>query len=377
VPVAPLRGEVMSKQTAKFIGDLAWFSASKTRGKYSSPKEALRAHLDYILRPSECVLAWNLDRAEWLRRADTLLEKSTRSRIASKIVFALPNDLSPSEGLALLKEFLTSREIFFYKVREDGKTKRVPVKLDDSDFGVAVHDSRGISGVRNLHAHVLFSPVHKGRKLDANKKSLSRLHKEWESFLKSKGYHLRKSPIKEPHYGPSRLRYDSRARASYRHLTRAKQYWREALERERVVRMLESAVQAQPTEGLLTWDEILEETPARGERKLQGRSSSKLVRKPTVQSRPSPKSVRKLKPRPKKPLSHSSRQSGRQSSQQQQQSAKANNEAEREHLKFLRALEAEYERKLRKEEERRRREAEVLQQQYEEPDDDWDRGPGM
>jgi len=56
---------------------------------------------------------------------------------------------------------------------------------------------------------------------------------------------------------------------------------------------------------------------------------------------------------------------------------KPTNEAEREHLKFLRRLEDEIERKRQEEELRQQREAEVLQQQFEEPDDDWDYEPSL
>jgi len=387
----------MSKQTAKFIGDLSWFSASKTKGRYSSPREALKAHLDYITRPSECVVSWNLKKEDWLRRADTLLEKSTRSRIASKIVFALPNDLSPSEGLALLREFLTSREIFFYKQRVDGKTKRVPVKLDNSDFGVAVHDSRGISGVRNLHAHVLFSPIHRGRKLDANKKSLSKLHSEWEEFLKSKGYSLRRSPVPEGHYGPSRLRYDREARASYAHLVRGKQLWRAAVEREQLRRVMEQAVETRGGDNLPTWEELLQEesTPTREEKtrervsakksafpKPQQRPSPKLVRKPTVQSRPSPKP----KPIQLRVQMHSLVSPSVNSYITASLAPAPKTEADRELLKLLRELEHEVEQKRREEEARQRREAMMLEESLKrqriyvspEPDeDDWDRAPGM
>jgi len=361
------------KETAKFIGNLSWFSASKTRGRYSSPREALKAHLDYITRPSECVVSWNLKKEEWLRRADYLLSENARSRIASKIVFALPNDLSAQEGLTLLKEFLTSQEIFFYKVREDGKTKRVPVRLGVEDFGVAVHDSKGVSGERNLHAHVLFSPVWKGRKLDANKSSLSRLHREWESFLKSKGYHLRKSPIKEPHYGPQRLRFDSRARASYRHLSTAKRLWRSALERERMARMLGQVVRAQPVEGL-TWDEILEETPAREERKFQGRSSPKLVQKPVQEP------VQQIRIQMSSILSPPT-----EAYVTAELVSVPRSKEERELLKLLSELEREVARKQREEEVRQKREAMMLEEQLKrvvvipapDDDDDWDRGPGM
>jgi len=99
-------------EAIKFIGDLRWFSSSSTKGKYSSPRAALVDHIRYITRPQECVLKWNLDEKDWRWRADSLLSKNVRSRIASKVVFALPNCLNAAEGAELLKEFLTKQEIF-------------------------------------------------------------------------------------------------------------------------------------------------------------------------------------------------------------------------------------------------------------------------
>ena len=131
----------MRREAIKFIGDLAWFSSSKTKGKYSSPRAALVDHIRYITRPDECVLKWNLDEKDWGRRADSLLSKNARSRIASKVTFALPNDLSPAEGAELLREFLTKQKIFrVVKTKTvvdeaTGKKKRVreriPVKLSE------------------------------------------------------------------------------------------------------------------------------------------------------------------------------------------------------------------------------------------------------
>ena len=279
-------------KTIAYQSDLSWFSAKKTRGRYSSPREALREHIQYITRPSECALSHNLKLSDWLRRADSYLAQRKDARIAGKRIFALPNSLSPGEGLNLLKEFLTTRELF--SIRKDGK--RMKVKLNEDDIGIAIHDSKGLSGEKNLHAHVVFSPkVKKGDKeysLNLTKAELKGLYREWESFLKSKGYHLRKSPVKEPHYGPSRLRYDSRARGSYFHLSRAKRLWREAVEIEKLERMLERAVNIQVQNGeLLTWDEIhkderQESKTTRGREKVERKSPpprpSRSVKQPVV-----------------------------------------------------------------------------------------------
>jgi len=266
----------------------------------------LKEHIRYITRKDECVYKHNLSLSDWGRRADELLSKNSRSRIASKAVFALPNSLSVSEGAELLKEFLTKEEIFrVVKTKTvvdeaTGKKKRirerVPVRLSESDFGFAIHEGRnGVNKQRNLHAHVVFSASKDGKKLDINRKELSELHKKWEQFLREKGYSLRRSPLrKEPHYGPQRLRFDRRARASYQHLTRAKRLWREAIETEKLERMLESVVGIQVQDGnLLTWDEIQREEEqsktTQGEKKVERKSPPP---RPVKQAKP----VRSVKP---------------------------------------------------------------------------------
>jgi len=272
----------------------------------------LKEHIRYITRKDECVYKHNLSLSDWGRRADSLLAKNSRSRIASKVVFALPNCLSAAEGAELLKEFLTKEQIFRVVktktiVDETGKKKRIreriPVRLSESDFGFAIHEGRqGINKQRNLHAHVVFSSTKDGKKLDINRRELSELHRAWERFLKEKGYHLRKSPIRnEPHFGPSRLRFDRRARASFRHLSLAKKLWREAIEEEQIAKTLEKAIQVQGGEGLLSWDEIAQEEeewsskPTQGERKGESpppRPSRLQQPKPVKQVKP----VRSVKP---------------------------------------------------------------------------------
>jgi len=304
---APLRGRLSLAKTIAYQSSLDWFSSRKTRGKYSSPKEALREHIQYITRPSECALSWNLKLDDWLRRADSYLSQRRDARIAGKRIFALPNNLNPGEGLNLLKEFLTTRELF--SIRRNGKREKV--RLSEDDFGIAIHDSRGLSGEKNLHAHVVFSPKTKvqGKEYSLNltKAELKGLYREWERFLKEKGYSLRRSPVREPHYGPQRLRYDRRARASYRHLSLAKRYWREAIEEEQIARALDRIIRVQEAEGLLSWDEIQREEeqskPTRGGKKSQ---ESPPPRPRPVKPKPvqQPKPVVKPKPvqQPRQPV---------------------------------------------------------------------------
>jgi len=363
------------KQTIAVHTDLSWFSKRSTKGKYASAKEALAAHISYILREEECVFSYNLNKTEWLRRADEYVQKRADSKIAGKKMFALPRGLSTKEQAQLVKEFLTQNELF--SVRVNGK--RIRVRLTEADFGFALHRGKNsVSGKENPHAHIVFRPKvkyqNKEYSLHINKTELRQLHQKWENFLRSKGFEIKKDPsLGEPHFGPQKLRRESgvfspRLYEAYRRFRLARQY-EEKLEglRQRV----EMRLPLKNIE-LPSWDEILAEEE---EQKTTREGEVSVPRK-----KPSPKPKPSPRPRPvRKPRSKVVKQfhSGPQQQRSvQQQSAKANNEAEREHLKFLRALEAEYERKLREEEERRRREAEVLQQ-FEEQEDDWDFYPEL
>ena len=193
----------------------------------------------------------------------------------------------------MLKEFLTTKQLF--SIRRNGKREKVC--LSEDDIGIAVHDSKGLSGERNLHAHVVFAPkVRKGDKeysLNLTKSELKGLYREWERFLKEKGYSLRRSPVRgEPHFGPQRLRFDTKARASFRHLSTAKRLWREAVEEEQIARTLERAVQVQGGEGLLSWDEIAQEEERKG---VATRGREKSGSGVSVQS-PPPRPSRPVKP---------------------------------------------------------------------------------
>jgi len=101
----------VKKETAKYIGDFVWFSSKNTKGKYASPVIALKYYIKYLSRKDECIYKYNLDLKKWEQRSEQLLTHNPKSRIASKIVFALSNDLLPIEGAELLKEFLTLTRI--------------------------------------------------------------------------------------------------------------------------------------------------------------------------------------------------------------------------------------------------------------------------
>ena len=358
------------KQTIAVHTDLSWFSRRATKGRYTSAKEALAAHISYVLRKEECVFSYNLDKKQWLQKADEYIQKRVDSKIAGKKMFALPRGLSTKEQAQLVKEFLTQNELF--SVRVNGK--RIRVKLASNDFGFAIHRGRNsVSGKENPHVHIVFRPkvLFQGKEysLHINKRELRELHQKWENFLKAKGFEIRKNPeMGEPHFGPQKLRRESnvfspRLYEAYRKFRLARQH------QERLQSLRQRARIKFPREEaeLLFWDEIQaeEETPTRGERVFQERVS---VQKSTPKPRPSPKSVRKLKPRPK--VVRYSYSGLQQQQSVQQQPTKPGNEAEREFLKFSQKLEDEIERKRQEEELRQQREAEMLQQ-FEEDDFDF------
>jgi len=343
------------KQTIAVHTDLSWFSKRATGGKYASAKEALAAHIDYILRKEECVYSFNLDKKDWLKRADEYVQKRADSKIAGKKMFVLPRGLSTKEQAQLIKEFLTQNELF--SVRVNGK--RIRVKLASNDFGFAIHRGRNsVSGEENPHVHILFRPKvkyqNKEYSLHINKTELRQLHQKWENFLRSKGFEIRKNPeLGEIHFGPERLRRESgafspRMYQAYLRFRLARQY-QERLQRQAEIRLPREEAE------LPMWDELQQEVPTRGERVFQERVS--------VQKSTSPKP--KVKPKPQKPVKFGISFSGQKPPEGYLSTAgllRAKDDADRELLRFLRELEAEVEQKKREEEARQRREAETLEE---------------
>ena len=203
----------MSKAIS-YISDIRWFSAKHTKGKYKSVWDALRAHISYIARKSrkeEHVITHNLSPGRWEEICEKALARNCRARVACKLTFALPNTLTPVEGLKLVQDFLTREQIFKSRVWDPVKKKTIPkpVLLDADDVGIAVHDTNGVSGDRNLHAHILISarPA-AGGSLRADRADLSKMHKKWREFLTKRGFEVvcPDDEVKQHHVGPSRLR---------------------------------------------------------------------------------------------------------------------------------------------------------------------------
>jgi len=168
----------------RYFGDIGWFSQRKTSPSYGSVGKALSAHIRYIAndkRP-DLIYSEGLSKEEWQKVVEEETSKRWDARVAGKVIFALPNDLSLEQAKSLIREFV-SREI------------------GPSQFGFALHKPKGVvSGKDNLHAHVLFSARGKdGKKLRLNPSRLRELQKKWDEYLK-------RYTGNDPYRAPQRMR---------------------------------------------------------------------------------------------------------------------------------------------------------------------------
>ncbi len=205
-------------KTISYISPITWFSASRTKGKYATVSEALRAHLEYISRSklkhnAEKIAIHNLDPDRWVKFCNDALSRNSRARVAAKFTFALPNSLKKAEnGVELIKEFFTQQQLFKTQKWDPGQKKNIshPIMLHPEDIGIAVHDSEGVTAQRNLHAHIVLSARPRaGGSLKIDKAELKKLHKKWRKFLESRGFEVimnADQAVKQYHVGPARLR---------------------------------------------------------------------------------------------------------------------------------------------------------------------------
>ena len=183
-----------------------WFSARKVTVSYGSVWKALKSHLRYITCKAKAAV--ELDMETWHRRVEAEISKRADARVAGKIALALPNDWRnlPAADIA--------------RFVQRWFAERLGTELES--VGVAIHDEKGVSGIWNLHAHIVVYPrLKNGKKLRLGRKELSKLHKEWDQTLHSAGYEIKREENPIPHLGP-RLRYDGKARAVYLEYLRTK-----------------------------------------------------------------------------------------------------------------------------------------------------------
>ena len=168
----------------RYFGDIVWFSQKKTAPSYGSVGKALRAHIRYISneKRDDLIYAEGLDKEKWMRITEEETSKRWDARVAGKVIFALPNELSLEKAKSLIREFVSK-------------------EIGPSQFGFALHRPKGVvSGKDNFHAHVLFTArAENGKKLRINPTKLRELQRKWDEYLK-------RYTGRDPYRAPQRMR---------------------------------------------------------------------------------------------------------------------------------------------------------------------------
>jgi hypothetical protein len=208
--------ESPTKTTIHYIGDVQNFTRSKlSSARYAGMWEAVRAHIRYISRPDEAAAVAGLDPEVWRERVEATKGKQAA---ATKCVIALPNDLSPSQALVFVQRFFVQHALFLRRSQKKGHKTSDHVVLPQNHIGIAIHDSYGLSGRVNRHAHLLIWPRDdQGRTISLGRPELKALHAKWRDYLEASGYRIREDTpdLKGIHYGPERIRKDPATRQAY------------------------------------------------------------------------------------------------------------------------------------------------------------------
>jgi len=192
-------------QTIYYVSDLKWFGKVSS-DRYSSKKEMVKHHLEYITGKSEQV--WlNEDRffAD-IEKAD----KRVNSRVAVSFVFAIPNNLDNRQvrnWIEDIRDLLSSY-----------------LEMDRESVVIAYHNSIGVSGEQNKHFHILLPNLNRdGRsiKLGRDRSKVKELHNILQNYIRMKGYEIRKEKERQEHIG-TRLRWDKELAEEYRRAVRLK-----------------------------------------------------------------------------------------------------------------------------------------------------------
>lgn len=203
------------KETIHFIGPVTSFRHAKLAPSYRSLWDCVKAHIRYISRSSEAALVEGLDLDTWEKR---VVATKGKQAAALKLVMALPNDLTPEEAVQLVQDFWTQTPLFLKRWQRKGVKYQERVALPEDHLGLVIHDSYGLSGHKNLHAHILVWPRDsEGKTLSLDRTSLKDLHRLWDEALIGKGYQIRWDPPDiSIRFDPRKLRWDSEAQEGYR-----------------------------------------------------------------------------------------------------------------------------------------------------------------
>lgn len=169
----------MKKETIHYISDIKYFSVIRSE-KYSSKKEMLKAHINYIKKKSVEVIG---DEKIILKTAE-LLDKKENSRVALSFHVAIPNDVKN------YKDFM-NEVIEFFSEKFD---------IDKQNFFAVLHETHELSGklgTENKHIHIVANTrTRKDKQIRLQPKDLRQLHKDWDKFLENKGYSIKRDDVK-------------------------------------------------------------------------------------------------------------------------------------------------------------------------------------
>ena len=207
------------RETIYYVSDIKYFSRLKSE-KYSSKKEMVSAHINYIARRAKAELGSPEVILENVERYD----KKVDSRVAMSFVVALPNGLELNEYLEYMHEL---REII-------SSMWNIPEEY----LYLALHTGKGVSGRENAHVHIVATPRRRdGRALSLNPSDLRAFNKAIWDWLTGKGWTIRKSNEPIDHIGP-RMRYDTEALNAYR------EYLRQREEVERIEKEIRQEIES-------------------------------------------------------------------------------------------------------------------------------------
>ncbi len=162
------RSDLKMKGTIHYIGDIT----------YIKDEGHLREVINYITRNfklGRSLTTLTEEKKEiWLQRAKDEKAARKNSRIALRFHLSLPND---------------QRNNIEFR-------KKVIKKLTEL-FGIPSHHidvAFHLDSPNNYHMHILIYPRGKdGKKLRLERNDLARIHKEWDKFLQSEGYNVKKN----------------------------------------------------------------------------------------------------------------------------------------------------------------------------------------
>ncbi|MEM0326683.1 MAG: hypothetical protein QW733_06615 [Desulfurococcaceae archaeon] len=145
------------------------FISGSPKGKYANGLDALERHFKYIFRKGETTATENTI-LSFLEFAKGKILKKKNSRIAIKIILALPNDLknlSPQDRLSIAHSMISA---FVEKALHISRENMTFVIHNDKD---------------NLHAHVVCKALRMdGKPVKYSPSELKKIHSIWDDILK-------------------------------------------------------------------------------------------------------------------------------------------------------------------------------------------------